>query len=599
MSSTTALSLLRRDPSYYVPCRPKITITSLNGQDTYFVFNGFNSPLNPLNIIYVDAERAAFETGQFNVIVEDSNGEINKDHLRNARVLIQFGKTEATMIPYFVGYADIFDIREPRGYYMEYLLSGPSSKVRAAELMLLVRKATSRINDKDFGIANLVKQMVKTREARPLNDRDFATITGWVADLVTEGGGISDDLNAIYYPVVNEVFTTLWEFIEKMSAVSGANWDLDYDSNFGEILTMMHPSAAHSGIRCKTVNLASALDDPLYTSYIKGGITISENSTSDAGTATRAYTSTNIELKRIAGIATNHGFLDLSNKAIAQQFIIQNDQRRITELDFILSKIGAPEVDTNVVHGDIVMDGGDNKPTGTTIATFQIPLDSIQTSATTIFVNDVETNLTFLPGATKIWVRLFQRSGFDGSPNANILNTIRWHHNNVFNTPQETYTATAPGGEYSKKTALSWTSAALGPIFACGVYSKINRLQARTNQNAARILRLKEKFYDTSLVGADFQSVNRILSLTLSKVAKTRRSVNNLQVTIPNQFLFKPFQGISFEDAQSDTFQDLDVQRARIVVSALPGEVSTIGALHQELTLSGAFNRLLGSCDCS
>ena len=188
--------------------------------------------------------------------------------------------------------------------------------------------------------------------------------------------------------------------------------------------------------------------------YIKGGLTISENSTCDAGTATRVYTATNIALDRIGGLATNHGFLDLTNKAIAQQFVIQNDQRRITELDFILSKIGEPEVDTNVIHGDIVMDDGANKPTGMTIATFQIPLDSPQTTASTIFVNDIQTNLTFLSGATKIWVRLFQRSGFDGSPNANILNTIRWHHNNVFNTAQSVYTATAPGGEYSRRNNL-------------------------------------------------------------------------------------------------------------------------------------------------
>ena len=309
---------------------------------------------------------------------------------------ITFGKTETTTIPYFIGFADIFDIREPRSYYTEYLLSGPSSKIRAAELMLLVRRATSKINDKDFGIANLIKYMVKTKTARPLNDREIQMLTGWVCELVTEGGGISPDLNDIYYPIVNEVFTTLWDFIERMSAVSGANWDIDYDNNFGEILMMQHPTSLHSGIRCKTINLATALDDPNTTSYIKGGLTISENSTSDAGTATRVYTATNIELDRIGGLATNHGFLDLTNKAIAQQFVIQNDQRRITELDFILSKIGLPEVDTNVIHGDIVMDDGANKPAGMTIATFQIPLDSPQTTASTIFVNDIQTNLPFL-----------------------------------------------------------------------------------------------------------------------------------------------------------------------------------------------------------
>ena len=541
---------------------------SLDAQDTFFTFNGFNSPDNPLNVIYADGERASGETGQFNIIVEDCAGEINKDHLRNCMVRLSYGKTEATMIPWMVGYADVFEINEPRSYYMDYKLSGPSSKIRAAELMLLVRKATSNMNDANFGIANIVMDMIKKRESRPLNDKDIRTIWGVVADLVSHGGGIQDSINDIKFPVIAEVFTTLWEFIEKMAAASGANWDVDYDSNFAEILMFKHPSASHSGIRVKTVNLATALDDPLKTSYIKNGFTISENSTSDAGTATRAYTSTNVERLRVAGLSVNQNFLDLSNKAIAQQRTIQNDQRRITDLDFILSKYGEPEVDTNVVHGDIVMDVS-NTPTGMVIATFQIPLDIIQTTATTIFVNGLETNLPFLPGATKIWVRLFQRSGFDGSPNTNIFNTIRWHNNNVFNTTQENYTATALGGEYSKKSELPWISNNLGPIFACGIYSKINRLQARTNQTAARVLRLKEKFYDTSSIGSDFQSINRILALTLAKVSKTRRSVNSLEVTIPNAFLFKPYQGISFEDPHCNTFQDMDVQRARIVVKCI------------------------------
>jgi hypothetical protein len=574
-----------------------VRITSLNGQDTYFTFNAFNSPNNPINIIYVDCERASNETGQFNIIVEDSAGEINKDHLRNCRVLIEFGKTQSTFIPYLVGYADVFNIEEPRGYYMQYKLSGPSSKIRAAELMLLIRKATTKINDKNFGIANLVKDMIKKRESRPLNDKDFQTLTGWVADLVTEGGGIQNSLNDIYLPVISEVFTTVWDFIERAAAVSGANWDLDYDQNFAEILMMNHPTSSHSGIRVKTINLATATDDPRYTSYIKGGITISENSTSDAGTATRLYTSTNVEKKRVAGSSVNQNFLDLSNKAIAQQFTIQNDQRRITDLDFILSKYGLPEVSTGVVHGDIVMDVN-NTPTGITIATFQIPLDSIVNTASTIFVNDIETIIGPLAGATKIWVRLFQRSGFDGSPNNNIFNTIRWHNNNVFNTPQANYTMTAVGGEYSNKTTLNWVGNNLGPIFACGIYSKINRLQARTNQSAAKLLRLKERFLDTTFIGADFQAANRILSLSLSKIAKTRRSIDNLQVTIPNNVLFKPYMGVSFEDAQSNTFQDLDIQRARIVVSALAGEESIIGAYHQEISLGGGFNRLTGSCEC-
>ena len=152
-------------------------------------------------------------------------------------------------------------------------------------------------------------------------------------------------------------------------------------------------------------------------------------------------------------------------------------------------------------------------------------------------------------------------------------------------------------GNIQRKVHFPWVSNNLGPIFACGIYSKINRLQARTNQTAARTLRLKEKFYDTSSIGSDFQSINRILALTLAKVSKTRRSVNSLDVTIPNNFLFKPYQGISFEDPHSNTFQDMDVQ-GKDSSERPPGEQNTLGAYSQEITVSAAFNRLIGDCSC-
>ena len=85
----------------------------------------------------------------------------------------------------------------------------------------------------------------------------------------------------------------------------------------------------------------------------------------------------------------------------------------------------------------------------------------------------------------------------------------------------------------------------------------------------------------------------------MRKLQRLEDSINSLQCTIPNNFLFKPFAGISFEDSQSGTFQDMEVQRARIVISALPGEQSTIGAYHQEISLSSSFNRLTSSCECA
>jgi hypothetical protein len=60
-------------------------------------------------------------------------------------------------------------------------------------------------------------------------------------------------------------------------------------------------------------------------------------------------------------------------------------------------------------------------------------------------------------------------------------------------------------------------------------------------------------------------------------------------------------QGVSFEDSFSNTFLDLQVQRARIAFDAKSSgeDTSIMGAYHQELTLGGSQNLLTGDCSCS
>lgn len=586
--------------SYGMPARPRITFTSLDGTDTYFTFNAYNSPANDLNLVYCDAERAAGETGSFNIVIQDVNNVVEKDHLRNARVLMEFGKTTTTFKPFFIGFADIFQTRRPRSFYQEYLLTGPSSKIQAAELMLLIRKATNKARNPNYGIGNLVIDMATKHKSRPLNTDDIEEITGWVIDLVSNGGGIADETNAIFLPVINEVFSTYWDFLERMSAISGAPWDIDYDAAWNETLTMKYPIASHSGITVKSGDLKTAFDNAAKVSYITDAFTIEDNATFDAGVATRLYTTTVIDQQVISSQNTNGGFANLTSVARAQQIVIENDQRRITDLAFILSKTGDPKSSKDRINGDLVMDLGDNTPRGRVLATFNIPLGDIKTTPDTIFVNDVDVKVRFLQGENKVWLRLFQRSGLDGDPNVDTVNQIRWHHNGIFNTTQAVYTANSTGpsaGDYKLKDTMTWASDNKGPIFCYSIFSKINRLLARSNPSQAKVIRWKEQFLDSSFL-KDPASVNRLLSLTLKNKSKARRTIQDFRVTIPDNYLFKPYHWISFNDGLSNENQDLQVQRSRIVVSALPGEGSGLGALEQEITLGGNFNPLIGNCSC-
>ena len=555
--------------------------------------------------MYLDVERAISETGSFNMVVEDSANAITKENLSFLRVEIELGKTLTSLTPYFTGYIDIPRTNRPRSFYQEYLLSGPSSKIQAAELMLLYRKAADDPNNPKYGIANLVKDMITKRVWRPLNTQDVQEITAaqgmeWNVDLVSEGGGIADELNKIIYSRINESFSTPWDFLERMCAITGANWDLEYGDDFEEILTMGYPSSRGTGVTIKSSDLAGISDHPEKTSYIWGDFAIEDNASVDAGVATRLYTTTVIDQQVISSQNSKAGATSLVDRAIAQQIKIENDQRRITDLLFIMSKVGAPTSPNDRVNGDIVMDFGDNTPRGQTLATFSIPISDIKTTPTNIFVNDIEVKIRFLQGENKIWLRLFQRSGIKGDPDNDPANTVFWHHNNIVGPTQPVYTAISSNnkGEYKLRDTMTWTSANQGPTYAYSVFSNIRRLQASSNPAQAKIIRWKEAFSDTSFL-TNIDEANLFLAKDLARRSKARRSISNILVTIPNNFLYKPYQTVSFGDSLSNEFNEMMVQRARYVISAQPGgETSPMGALNCELTLGSSFNALIGNCSC-
>jgi len=600
----SAITLSRSNSLYNTPLSGKIVFTSLDGSDTYFTWSPLEN-IKDIVLFYMDTERAISETGSFNMVIDDSNNVLNKDHIKNARVTIGLGRTTTSIMPFMVGYCDIFNDARPRSFSQEYRISGPSTKIQAAELMLLIRKAADDPSNPKYGIANLVKDSITDRKWRPLNREDIEEVTErqgghWVANLESEGGGVADELNKIIYSRIVEVFTTEWDFLERMAAITGANWDIDYEEDYSQTLRMAYPSGRGTGVTIKSSDLAAITDHPDKTSYIWGDFGIEDNSSLDANVATRLYTTTIIDEQVINSQNTNAGATTLVDKAIAQQLIIENDQRRITDLMFIVSKVGAPTSPNDRVNGDIVMDFGDNSPRGRTLATFSIPIGDIKSTPTNIFVNDIDVKIRFLQGENKIWLRLFQRSGIKGDPDNDPVNTIKWHHNGVVNTTQPVYTAISSNnkGEYKLRDTMSWASDNKGPIYCYSVFSNIRRLQARTNPTQAKIIRLKEQFTDTSFL-TSINETNLFLSKDLARRSKARRSISSMMVTIPTNFLFKPYQVVSFGDSLSNEFQELQVQRARYVISGLPGEgASPLGALNCEVSLGGSFNPLVGNCSC-
>lgn len=590
------------DSSYSLACRPRITIKTIDGSDTLYTFDAFSAS-NPINITALDVEGAIGESGTFMVQINDNNNLIPKDNIHNVKAFIELGKTSSYTNGYFmIGYGDLFSVDRAVTNSQIYNLTGFGSAVWASQLMIHRREKYDK-GESDAKIYNIVDNALTKRKWRPLKDQDHSIedITGWSPD------GISTKVNIPIY-TVNKAYVYFSDFLTELCDISGAVWFIDFTGGT-ETFTLSYNSDLHTPVVIKSGDLQDRLNDPAdTTSYIKRRFSVDDGATSDIGIATRLITTTVSDDTRIYEQKVNDGSTNTTFKAIGQQVVIDNDSRRISSIELLLSKKGDPSSPKDRLNGDIVLDDG-NKPSnvdGNILDEFHIDLGQIESNAKFIKV-DVDVAAKQLDVAqAKIWIRIFQRSNDvdtngdpdgNGNPNHGDKHTIRWHHNNILNTTQAYYSATANEGDENKKSTLNWSNSTnKGPLYALRINSNIRRAIARTNSGAANRLRLRELFVPTDFL-ADPQSVSRYLSVLLSQASKPRRSIQEFLVTIPNNFIFKPYQWVSFNDGLSGISQDLQVQRARYSMGS-QGDDIPLGTLHCNLTLGGSYNTLTANCSC-
>lgn len=589
------MATLTTDRSYFYPLKPRITFKSIDVEnpDTYFTYDSFDQPSTPFRLEYVDCDNAMGETGTFNILIEDSNNVIAKDHLVNTKVFIELGKTQSELQHFLIGFADIMDISRPRTNFQEYRISGFGSQIQAQELLLLMRQSAKSDTDKNFSVASLFARAIQERKMRPMNREDIEGITGWKLN-------ISDALKT-NYKVINEVFTTLWDYYDRLAALEGCNWYIDYKGGI-ETLTAKNPTKNHNGKLIKSGDLRSPSDRADRISYIKDAFNITDDASSNAGVKTRLYTTQVIENEIIKESLGNEGRTTLNKRFIAQQVEIKNDQRRMTNLKINMERIGEPTSPKDRVNGFIILDD-DNTPTGQILGKFYIDISSVDRSdkGTVVEISDIDIKTRFLEGGvSKIWIVFTDRSGIKGDVEDDPDNTMAWHHDGKTNTAHVagTYSATAPANENDRDdpTDADWTISTNGPQYYYSIQSTIKRLLARTNATAAQKLRYKEAFIDSSFLKTP-QSANRFLALNLNPMSKIRRTINNLTVTVPNNFIYRPYEYVSFADGNSSIAQDLQIARAGYVISALPGDPQ-YGTYSAQLTLNGSYNPLIGSCTC-
>jgi len=589
-------------PPYTNALRPRITIKTVDGADTLYTYDSFSSS-NNINVGYCDMESAVSETGTFNIMIQDHNNLIPKDNIHNVKVFLELGKTDTSYQTFLIGYGDIISVDRAQTNSQIYNLNGFGSALWAYQLFIH-RRETYRKDESDAKIYNIIDNALTKRKWRPLkeNDDSVQDITGWSRD------GISNEVN-IPFTVINKPFTYFGDLCDELCEISGAVWFIDCSSG-SEVFTLSYSPALQVPVTIKSGDLADRVNDnPATTSYIKGAFNVQDNATNEAGVSTRLFTVSVQDEVQIFEQDDNNGATNTVMRAIGQQVVIDNDSRRIESIELLLSKNGDPESPKDRLNGDVVLDNGSNKPSTQVLDEFHIDLGSIEHDAKFVKV-PVDIKAKDLDVAqAKIWVRIFQRSGNQayidahsgthlGDPVNDNANCIQWRHNNVLNTNQTIYsgTSTTGGGDVDAKGTMTWNTTNLGPLYGLRINSNIRRLFARTNKKAANAIRLRETFIPTDFL-EDPNDVTRYLSLILSQTSKARRAVSEFRVTIPDNFLFRAYQLVGFSDGLSEISDTLRVQRARYVCGSFGGDAQ-IGALHCDLTLSGLYNTLVGSCTC-
>ena len=593
---------------YINPLRPRVTIKTIEDNDTLYEYDAFDADSSDITITDLFADDAVGESGTFSMTINDHNNEIPKDNIHNVKVFIELGKTTTSFQHFLIGYGDLFGINRPHTAAQFYTLNGLGSKDWAYRLFIS-RREKYRRDESDAKMHNIVENAFTKRLWRPLKKQDesIQDITGWSSD------GISSTINTPL-TVIDETFTYFGDFMDRICDITGAVWFVDYSTG-EEIFTYKTRPQMATNIIIKSGDLQDRVNDvSTKVSYIKSAFSVSDDTSNQGGFANRLFSVTIQDSQEMWPLDTVNyakSNTNLTFKALGQQIILDNDARRIQSLELHLRKIGDPSSPQDRVNGGVFLDKN-NKPNMTyTLDEFHIGLGSIEQQGTKVNVPVDISEKKLDVAQSKIWVCLFQRSNErdengdpdgNGNPNHGTEDTIVWAHNNSFNTTQtvngeQVRSGQAPEGDFNSKSKLSWQISATGPTYYVKVFSDIRRVFARTNGRSKRTQRLREAFIPSDFIN-DPGDVTRYLSLNLSDISKGRRGIADFRVTVPNNFLYRPYQKVSFHDGLSEIDETLDVMRASYSCISGVGDDVPLGTLHAVITLGGSYNTLIGACSC-
>lgn len=525
---------------YWVPQKCRVEIYDNTGDTILLVYDSFLPESN--NVILLDCEitLGLSQTG-FMLKWEDGNSVINQNTIGlGNKVLIYMGKASNELTLMFTGYSEKRSPKILGENVMDYLMEGYGEMASFNDLIVNFKRASTSLVDIDnseiptrpdskMSISQLALDLVESLDVRVVKDitiKDYLNL-----DITGVDPLIEERLLSISQPM-----TEASSVLNFLAEASGASWRIENGK-----LIFEYPQIQHSGIIVTSKQTSTDLASR--TSYNINPWDYTDSISKDDGFANRLYVSTNIDTKSVANSTSNQGATSLYGRAIAQQFSAIDS--RINTILLILSKVGNPFPSTTestttivdqVVKGEIRIDL-ENKPTGPTIALFDVPVGSLTSTADSIFINDIKINSAVLSPTAKYWIVLNPVGTSNGD-------TVRWHHNNVITIPNAN-SAFALGK--TKNELGTWRVSPFGPTYCYSVFARIRRTQEYSDSQSMDRFRIKEDTVDLPFLD-DSMSVAKMMQNILSYRSKPVRKYNLNEVTLPNDILFTPGQYITIDD---------------------------------------------------
>ena len=397
-------------------------------------------------------------------------------------------------------------------------------------------------NATQFRIWRLIKDLFTNKQYTLLRDDRLQDRfpSGWFD---TSYAGLSQAVDIIF-PRPRIKNNSAGSGIDEWSELVGFNFYFDYP--LGKITPILRwPQEEYAKIVLKAGDTKDPLtDDADLTSYITEDIVKESSSSQEENFANIVSAISKIDNLIMAQKTINSNSTLMNFKAIAQPFTTQETD--FTELQVMLSKQGDPSSPEERFNGAIFVNVG-NKPVGK-VLDFEIPLSDIDAEPTNVMVDLTERRrfMKNLGGQTNFYIVWYQRSNGNkadgtpdgnGNPNNNTNHGVRVHRDNATNGGS----LIAESGDKNAHTSLVWKTH--GPNYCFVLKSSINRLFVSSNQESIQKIGKKEpQSLDFGFI-EDVNTAQRYLSSILYFSVLYKMQIP-LKVTVPNNFLFKPYQKI-------------------------------------------------------